>query len=328
MKKVLKVISILILVLIVAVVVIVSYVKISLPDVGLAPDIKINNSAEHIQRGSYLANHVLACMDCHSKRNDAEFAAPLIEGTLGQGGEKFDQSLGFPGVYYAANITPAGIGTLTDGEIFRAITTGVAHDGHAMFPVMPYQAYGKLDKNDIEDVIAYLRTLKPITNTVIPAQSDFPMSIIINTIPQKAVLTTIPSSDDSLAYGKYLFTAAACHDCHTPFDKGKYDETKFLSGGREFQLPTGRIYSANITPDEETGIGFWSKESFVNQFKQYRDSTVMHRKLKAGEMQTIMPWTAYAGMTDKDLAAIYTYLKTVPAISNKVVKLKPKNKGM
>lgn len=325
MKKILKVIGILIALIIIAVVVIVSYVKISLPDVGLAPDIKVVSTPATIQRGDYLANHVLVCMDCHSKRNDDEFAAPLIAGTLGEGGEKFDKVLGFPGTYYAANITPAGIGTWTDGQIFRAITTGVGHDGHAMFPVMPYLSYGKLDSSDIESVIAYLRTIPSIANDITPPASDFPMSIIINTIPKKATLTVIPSSEDSLAYGKYLFTAAACHDCHTPFEKGKYDETKLLAGGREFQLPGGTIYSANITPDESTGIGLWGREAFLNQFKQYRDSTMVHRKLQSGDMQTIMPWTAYAGMTDKDLAAIYTYLQTVPAINNTVPKFKPKS---
>jgi mono/diheme cytochrome c family protein len=325
MKKIIKVIGFLLLLIIVGVVILVSYVKISLPNVGLAPDIKVISTPENIERGDYLANHVLACVDCHSERNDDEFAAPLILGTIGKGGEKFDTTMGFPGTYYAANITPAGIGDWTDGEIFRAITTGVGRDGHAMFPVMPYQSYGKLDKNDIEDVIAYLRTLPAINDTILPPHSNFPMNIIINTIPHKAALTTIPSPDDSLAYGKYLFTAAACHDCHTPFEKGKYDETKFMSGGRSFQLATGTVYSANITPDEETGIGFWGRDAFINQFKQYRDSATAHRKLQPGDMQTIMPWTAYAGMTDKDLAAIYTYLKTVPAISNKVEKFKPKS---
>ncbi|HMG81723.1 MAG TPA: c-type cytochrome [Ferruginibacter sp.] len=325
MKKILKIISFLILLIVVIVAVIVSYVKISLPNVGLAPDLKVVSTPEKIERGRYLANHVVVCMDCHSSRNWDLFAAPLIAGTLGEGGEKFDKVLGFPGTYYAANITPAGIGTLTDGQIFRAITTGVGHDGHAMFPVMPYQSYGKLDSNDIESVIAYIRTLTPVVNNVTPPVSDFPMNIIINTIPKKATLAAMPSPDDSMAYGKYLFTAAACHDCHTPFDKGKYDQTKLMAGGRMFTLPTGTIYSANITPDEETGIGLWSRDAFLNQFRQYRDSATSHRKLQPGDMQTIMPWTAYTGMTDKDLAAIYIYLRTIPAISNQVPGFKPKN---
>jgi mono/diheme cytochrome c family protein len=325
MKKALKIIGILLMLTVIAIVVIASYVKISLPNVGLAPDIKVVSTPENVERGAYLANHVVVCMDCHSSRNWDEFAAPLIAGTFGEGGEKFDKVLGFPGTYYAANITPAGIGRWTDGQIFRAITTGVGHDGHAMFPVMPYQSYGKLDSNDIVAVIAYLRTLAPVAHDIAAPVSDFPMSIIINTIPKKATLTRMPSPDDSVAYGKYLFTAAACHDCHTPFENGKYDETKLMAGGRMFTLPSGTIYSANITPDEETGLGFWSRDAFLNQFRQYRDSATAHRKLQPGDMQTIMPWTAYTGMTDKDLAAIYDYLRTIPAINSQVPKFKPKS---
>ena len=82
-----------------------------------------------------------------------------------------------------ANLTPYHLGNWTDGEIFRAITTGVSRDGHALFPVMPYTSYAKMDPADIKDIIAYLRTLKPIHNAIPAAESDFPMNFIINTMP-------------------------------------------------------------------------------------------------------------------------------------------------
>ena len=53
------------------------------------------------------------------------------------GGDVFDQKFGFPGKYYAKNITPEGISRYTDGELFRVITTGVTKEGKALFPVMP-----------------------------------------------------------------------------------------------------------------------------------------------------------------------------------------------
>jgi hypothetical protein len=62
-------------------------------------------------------------MDCHSTRDWSKFSGPLVEGTLGQGGERFDQTVGMPGVVYSKNITPARIGDYTDGELFRLITT-------------------------------------------------------------------------------------------------------------------------------------------------------------------------------------------------------------
>jgi hypothetical protein len=125
MKKALKILAIIVGILLIAVAGIASYVKFVLPNADPAPDLKVQSTPERIERGKYLANHVLICMDCHSTRNFNELSGPLVAGTLGKGGELFDTSMGFPGIYYSANITPAGIGDWTDGEIFRAITTGV-----------------------------------------------------------------------------------------------------------------------------------------------------------------------------------------------------------
>ena len=83
------------------------YVKAALPDVGEPEEITIEYTQERIERGKYLANHVNVCMDCHSTRDWSRFSGPLKEGTLGRGGEKFDQAVGMPGVYYSRNITPA-----------------------------------------------------------------------------------------------------------------------------------------------------------------------------------------------------------------------------
>lgn len=76
-----------------------------------------------------------------------------------KGGEFFGPDLGFPGEFYSRNLTPANLRGWTDGEIFRAITAGVNKEGEALFPVMPYRNYSKMDKEDIYDIIAYLRTL-------------------------------------------------------------------------------------------------------------------------------------------------------------------------
>ena len=72
----------------------------------------------------------------------------------GKGGERFDgPTAGMPGVLYASNITPAGIGEYTDGELMRAVTTGVARDGRAMFPLMPYPNYGRIAREDVEAIL-------------------------------------------------------------------------------------------------------------------------------------------------------------------------------
>lgn len=325
MRKVLKVVGILLAVLILAVVGLAAYVKFALPNVGDAPDMKVESTPERLQRGEYLAHHVLMCADCHSTRNWNEFSGPPVPGTLGKGGDVFNEKMGFPGTYYAANITPAGIGNWTDGELFRAITTGVRKNGKPIFPVMPHRNYGQLDEEDIKAVIAYVRSIPAINNKVPESESNFPMNFIINTIPAKANLSKRPPVSDSVAYGKYMITASACAECHTPFESGKFIEEFHLAGGRIFEMPAGTLTSANITPDPETGIGNWTKEMFLQRFRLYRDSANAHQKVDfMKEYNSIMPWTMYAGMTDEDLGAIYTYLRTLKPIKHKIEKFKPR----
>ncbi|MBD3629003.1 c-type cytochrome [Cyclobacterium sp.] len=308
-------VSVIVLLLIVGLV----YVSTALPNVGPAPEnLKVEASPEKIERGKYLANHVMLCIDCHSKRDFSLFSAPPIPGTEAIGGERFDHSMGFPGVFVSPNITPAGIGDYTDGELFRLITTGVKKDGNPIFPVMPYASYGKMDPEDIEAVIAYIRSLEsnPSENPV--SEADFPVNLIMRTMPVKAELTKRPPAEDAVAYGKYLTTASACADCHTQFENGAYTGEP-LAGGRSFLFPDGSILtSANLTP-HETGLKNWSRAQFIERFKMFELPENIG-KLNPGEMQTIMPWAMYAGMSREDLGAIYDYLQSLEPVENTVTK--------
>jgi len=322
MKKLLKVLGILVLSILVIILLIVAYIKIVLPDVGPAPDMTIERTPARLARGTYLANSIMVCMDCHSKRNLTQFSLPMDEKTRGEGGQRFDQSMGFPGIFYSANITPTGIGSWTDGEVYRAISTGVRKSGKPIFPVMPYHSYRFADSEDIKSVIVYLRSLAPKNNVVPPSTADFPMNIILNTIPKKAKPMTIPPASDSVAHGRYLVTIGACYDCHTPFDKGKFDDAYAFAGGRTFPVPGGKVTSANITPDKITGIGLWTRDVFVSRFTFYRDSANAHRTVPSGELQSIMPWTMYGTMSNSDLASIYAFILTMQPVNHLVTKFK------
>jgi len=311
-------------ILVVVFVGILGYIKFALPNIAAAPELKVEMTPERIARGQYLANHVAVCIDCHSTRDWSRFSGPPAPGTFGKGGDVFDQKFGFPGVYYAKNITPEGISRYTDGELFRTITTGVSKEGRAMFPVMPFHYYGQMDEEDIKSIIAYIRTLPPIKSVVPESKSDFPMNFIINTIPHEASFTKLPPKTDVVNYGKYLANAASCIDCHTKYEKGSLVAGTEFGGGREFPFPDGSIVrSANISADEETGIGGWDEETFVSFFKAYSDSTVVNTKLNPGDFNSIMPWTMYGKMEEEDLKAIFAYLKTVKPIANSVVKFTP-----
>ncbi len=313
MKKVFLIIAL----IVVAVAGIAGYLKFVLPDVVPAPNLTVTVTPERIVRGEYLANHVTVCMDCHSTRDWSRFTGPLIPGTLGKGGEYFGREMGFPGVFYSKNITPQNLGSWTDGEIYRTITTGVDKNGNALFPVMPYLHYGKMDKEDVYDIIAYLRQLPAINSTVPGHSIDFPMDFILNTIPVNSTPLERPAKTDLVNYGHYIVTIAACIECHTQVKKGQIIPELAYSGGREFQMPNGTLRSANITPDAETGLGNWTEEAFISRFKAYTNSASIF-KVTAEQVNTIMPWSMYAGMDTTDLKAIYAYLKTIKPVKNKV----------
>jgi mono/diheme cytochrome c family protein len=229
--------------------------------------------------------------------------------------------MGFPGNYYAKNLTPYHLEDWTDGEIFRAITSGVNKDGKSMFPIMPYPNYGKADKEDIYDIIAYLRSLEPVEHDVPESSSAFPMSLIINVMPMDPEFTTKPAPSDKLAYGKYLVTVASCGDCHTPMEQGQPIPGMEFAGGMEFGVQSGGITtSANITPHPETGIGSWTEELFISRFKQYEDSTLYVNQtiVEPGQPNTEMPWRFYSKMSEEDLGAIFAYLQTVESVDNKI----------
>jgi mono/diheme cytochrome c family protein len=117
-----------------------------------------------------------------------------------------------------------------------------------------------------------------------------------------------------ILHGKYLVTQGLCTDCHTPgFFFGKPDATRFLGGSEVgFEIPgLGVFHGPNLTPDNETGLGTWSKQDIV---------TVLRTGVRPDgrELAPIMPWRAFAELTESDREAIAAYLKSVPPVSNKV----------
>src|SRR5436190_29924 len=145
MVKFKRVITYLIFAILIGIITVMSFIKLALPMVGKPEDIRIELTQKRIERGKYLANNVCACTDCHSKRDWNKFPGPVAAGTLGMGGEEFDEQAGFNGKFYAKNITPFALQDWTDGEILRAISSGVSRNGNALSPEMPYISYGQFD---------------------------------------------------------------------------------------------------------------------------------------------------------------------------------------
>ena len=320
-KKLLKLFLVLAVLAVLVLAGVITYAVTFLPNVPLE-EVKIDYTHERIKRGEYLVKTVAQCLDCHSERDWSRFSGPIKPGTEGGGGECFDQSSGFPGSYTANNLTPHHLKDWSDAELFRAITAGVSRDGRPLFPIMPYPNYGRMDREDIYSIIAFIRSLPPIEKETLPAQSDFPMSIIIHAIPSAPEFTKRPAKSDKVAYGGYLVNAGVCIECHTPAKSGQIVPELAFSGGRYIDTDKASVLTTNITPDNETGIGAWSEQDFIARFKAFDKSSGLYKEdaVKDGDFNSPMPWQAYAGMSEEDLAAIYAYLMSIKPIKNQVKK--------
>lgn len=262
-----------------------------------------------VERGRYLTT-ITGCIGCHTPVDPETFQP--IAGMEFAGGNPFD--LGPLGVVISKNITPdeeTGIGSWTDEEIKTAISTGVSPDGLHLFPIMPYTYFNNMAEEDLDAIVAYLRTVEPKEN-VIPRQQILPPE----QLPQLPRRTDIvaPDPSDTEARGRYLMSAVlACSDCHTPIDPETLAPVmdQYLAGGQPYEGPWGTIYGGNITPHEETGIASWSDEEIKR---------VIRTGVRPdGRVAVLMPWPEYAAFTDEDLDAVVWYLRNeVPAVENEV----------
>jgi mono/diheme cytochrome c family protein len=151
--------------------------------------------------------------------------------------------------------------------------------------------------------------------------------------------TTAPANQTRIQRGEYLVKFGDCATCHTPLKPGpngpEPDMTRFLSGhpaGMKLPPPDlkpgpwfaetagmtawagpwGISYTANLTPDKDTGLGIWTEAMFISAMR-----TGKH--MGAGRpILPPMPWQAAANLSDDDLKAIFAYLRTVPPVSNRV----------
>ena len=136
------------------------------------------------------------------------------------------------------------------------------------------------------------------------------VAVLALTIPGAAAV----ADDNGVARGEYLVRFGGCNDCHTPgYFLGKPDLSRFLAGSDVgFDLPgLGTFVGPNLTPDNETGLGSWSRDQIIEAIQT---GVRPDGRLLA----PIMPWRAFAGLTKSDAGAIADYLKSLPPVSHKV----------
>lgn len=282
------------------------------------PDIRASTDSLLIERGKYLVFGPAHCASCHSAPSalsemDNGEIRPLL------GGLEIEIP---PATIRAINLTPdkeTGIGNLTDGQIARALRYGIGHDGRMMMPVMEYS---QMSDDDLTAIISYLRSQSAQKNEVKKSENTFLGKTLLafgvlkpKPISEQPVsVVSAVSTEDPVAYGKYLATGVAnCLGCHThldvfsgeftvpPFSGGFYFEPDALTEGYGFVSP-------NLTPDSETGImAHWTEEVFLKRFKSGR----VHKT-------SPMPWGAFAQMDTSELKAIYLYLQSLDAVHNPI----------
>ena len=300
-----------------------SYLYLRKPAELPASPIKVAMTPERIARGKYIFEHLADCDGCHSQRDLTRFDGPVIPAGRGRGAVLSELLPDLPGRVVAPNITPdveTGIGAWTDGEKIRAIRDGVSRDGRALFPMMGYQGYRHMSDEDVESLVAYMNTLAPVRNPLPRTAVAFPINLLIKGAPQPAGSVPPPDRSDRVKYGEYLVAIASCESCHTIEERGHHDPAKRFAGGQKFESPAlGTVFTANITPDIDTGIGKWSEEFFLKKFYDYKEYAASGPPKMTGRDQfTVMPWLTFSQMAPEDLSAIYAYLRTVKPVHNAV----------
>jgi mono/diheme cytochrome c family protein len=249
--------------------------------------ISVPTDTASIARGKYLTEAVATCTECHGKDlggrvfldNAAmgRFVAPNI--TRGRGG---------PGASYA------------DQDFVRVILHGVRRDGRSV-TLMPSDTY-RFTEADLAAIIAYVRSVPPVDREL-PASSpgpvaralsvfvDFPLAPASKIDHERVAFAQAAQQGDPVSAGANLVEAAGCRGCHGP---------ELAGGGGP---PPG---AANITP---VGIGQWTERDFIIAVRE-------HKRPNGTTISDVMP-LAYGQMSDEDLRAILTYLKTVPAKGTK-----------
>ena len=243
-----------------------------------APNIKVAATPGQIERGHAISDSF--CGACHSRT-----------GTL-TGGVDIGKDLPIRvGSFVSANLTPAGdLRRWSDGEIFRAIRNGIAADGHWLI-IMSYTNAGRLSDDDIEAVIAYIRS-QPAAGEITPDPPDQlnPLGLIMlgaGMLPRgKPVLSgaiMAPPKSATARYGEYILSYQDCRECHGAN----------LTGGIQGQL-------APVGPGLDM-VKDWKPAEFISTLRTGIDPT-------GHELGKQMPWRPIGRMDDDELTAIYEYL--------------------
>lgn len=269
-----------------------------------------SETPDGVSRGEYVAR-MSDCTACHTTDKNKPYAGglamPLPIGTI-----------------YSTNITPdkdTGIGHYTLTDFSNVLREGVTKEGSHLYPAMPYTAYTKLSDSDIKAMYDYfMNEVRPIHEA--NRASDIPTLLSMRwplafwnwMFLDKGAYQIDTKQSEAWNRGAYLVQGAThCSTCHTPrglaMEEKATDEktTGFLSGA-----DLAGWHAFNITNDKTSGLGNWTDEQIVQYLKT---GSVQGKAQAAGPMAEAIEHS-FRHMTDSDLQAIATYLRSVQPVND------------
>jgi mono/diheme cytochrome c family protein len=257
-------------------------------------------------RGRYLAT-MGDCVVCHTR---TQAGSPRFAG-----GYPLHAT---PGTVYSSNITPdrkTGIGNWTADQFYRAMHEGIAADRRHLYPAFPYAYFSKLSRADTDAIFAYLKTVPPVSyrpprnHLIFPANIRAGMAAWNALFLDEKPFQPNPSKSREWNRGAQIVTGIGhCGACHSPknllfADKaGDNLQGNFVDGW----------FAPNITNTKRAGLGGWTEQEVVQFLKTGRSAHAW----AAGSMRQVVEEST-SQMTDGDLNAIATYLKSLPPTAAK-----------
>jgi len=251
-------------------------------------------------RGQYLA--ILGdCAGCHTYGHGPAYS----------GGQPMHAVFG---TVYSVNITPdkaTGIGAWTSTQFYRALHDGIAANGNHLYPAFPYPYFAKMNRTDTDAIFAYLKTLKPVYRPPTPNALIFPTNLRILMAGWDLLFldrsSFKPDPTKSVEWNRGAFIVNGpghCAACHTPKNILFADEPNEAFRG----VTIDGWFAANLTASPRDGLGQWTRAETI----QYLKTGLNQHSRAAGSMQEVV-MDSTSKMTDPDIAAIATYLKSLPA---------------
>lgn len=274
-------------------------------------DFYVKSTPESIERGKKLT--MMLCAMCHMNNETRKLTGKKMLDAPPEFGEIYSQNITQDKEY--------GIGNWTDGELLYLFRTGIKKNGQYSPPYMAKMP--NMADQDINAIISFLKSNDPMVTPDdtpdIPPKPSFLTKLLCRVAFKPFPLPTekieLPDTHDKVKFGKYLAHNLDCFSCHSAdFKTNNYLEPTlsegYFAGGNKPLDEEGRIMlTPNLTPDIETGIGNWTKEDFLNALKY---------GLVKGDRALRYPMNPYTQLSDNEAEAIFEYLKTIPAIKNKV----------